>query len=595
MSIFKERVERLREKMAQYGMDAYVIPTSDSHQSEYVSDYFKFRGYISGFTGSAGTVVIFKDEAGLWTDGRYYIQAGRQLEGSGIDLFRAADDGVPSYEEYIAKKIPEGVIGFDGKVVGLEAGNSIAKKAPNAAIKFDVDLSKEIWEDRPALPANPVCRLGLELVGESSLDKIARMREAMKELGADVHLLSSLADIAWLFNIRGGDVLNTPVVLSYAALTQDAVHLYLNPAVLSDEVRAELEAEGVQIGDYEEIYEYVKTIEPGRKVHMDPAFSNYAMRNMLAEGVEVIEARNPELLAKSIKNPVEIENMKKGHIMDGVAFTKFMYWLKKNVGKVPMTEITASDYLADRRRELPGFRDLSFGTIAGYKANAAMMHYSAKPETAAVLEPEGMLLVDSGGQYDYGTTDITRTMILGPITDEMKMHYTAVLRGMMNLEVTNFLYGSRGTTVDIIARAPMWDMNLDYKCGTGHGVGYLLSVHEGPQRVIWRQADDAPLNQVLEEGMVVTDEPGIYLEGEYGIRIENELLVVKGVENEYGQFMHFEPLTMAPIDLDGVDPKYMTWREIQALNDYHKKVYEALAPYLTEEEAEWLKEYTREI
>lgn len=595
MNVYKERVEKLRSLMCEYGMDAYIIPTSDYHQSEYVSSYFKFREYMSGFTGSAGTLVVLKDRAGLWTDGRYYIQAERQLAGSGIELFRMADDGVPTIEEFLKEQVPEGVIAFDGRVMGLRVGRRIAETVPGAHIVYDRDLSQEIWKDRPALSAEPAYRLELQYAGESSSSKISRMRETMKELGADVHLLSSLDDIAWLFNIRGGDVLYTPVVLSYAVLTQNAVTLYVNSMVLPEALRKELEEEGVFIQPYDEIYNYVSTIAPGQTVLLDPDYTNYRMYQSLAEGVEVTEARNPEILAKAVKNDVEIENIKRCHIMDGVAVTKFIYWLKKNVGTIPMTEITASEYLAQRRAELPGFKDLSFTTIAGYKANAAMMHYSAQPETAAQLEAEGMLLVDSGGQYVTGTTDITRTMILGPITDEQKKHFTAVVRAMLNLAAANFLAGSRGTTLDILARQPMWEMNLDYKCGTGHGVGYLLSVHEGPQRLAWRQAEDAPLNPVLEAGMIITDEPGVYLEGEYGIRIENELLIVQGEKNEYGQFLHFEPVTMVPIDLDGIDTQYMSQREIQALNDYHKKVYQVIAPYLTEEEALWLKEYTREV
>ena len=404
------------------------------------------------------------------------------------------------------------------------------------------------------------------------------------EEGADVHILTSLCDIAWLLNIRGGDIQSVPVVLSYLVLTKDQCIWFLQEEVVDDTIRAYLNENHIETRPYDDIYTYVPDIPESAVVLMNKSGVNYRICNELNKNIQVINKPNPTELMKAVKNPVEVDNTRLAHVKDGVAVTKFMYWLKTNIGKIPMTEISASDYLEARRREQENFIDLSFTTISAYGANAAMMHYSATPESDTVLKPEGFLLVDSGGHYYEGTTDITRTFVLGPISDEMKQHFTAVCRSNMKLANAKFLYGACGLNLDILARGPLWDMGIDYKCGTGHGVGYILNVHEGPNGFRWKIVPERHDSGVLEEGMITTDEPGVYLEGKYGIRTENELVCRKAEKNEYGQFMEFENITYAPIDLDGIDPEQMSPREKQMLNDYHKKVYEVLSPYMTEEE-----------
>lgn len=593
-----ERIARFRAVMQEKGIDLYVVPTADFHESEYAGAYFKVRKFLSGFTGSAGTLIVSQKEAGLWTDGRYFIQAAAQLEGTCVTLFRMGEEGVPTTTEYIVENMPEnGTLGFDGRVINSAFGNELKEKLADKHVSFHYteDLADAVWTDRPALSCEPAWILDVAYSGKSTADKLAELREAMRTAGADVHVLTSLDDIAWLFNIRGNDIPSNPVVLSYAVVTADEAILFIQSGAVTPEVRTALSDCGVTLQEYNDIYEYVKTIPTDKKVLCNKKRVNFAIINNLPEGIEVIDAPNPTTEKKAVKNETELNNLRAAHIKDGVAVTKFMYWLKKNVGKLEITEISASDYLEQLRREQEGFLDLSFGTIAGYNANAAMMHYSATPESNAVLKPEGFLLVDSGGQYLEGTTDITRTFVLGPIPDEWKLHFTTVLRSMLNLASAKFLHGCRGVNLDILARGPLWDLGIDYKCGTGHGVGYLLNVHEGPNGFRWKIVPERNDSCVLEEGMVTTDEPGVYVEGSHGIRTENELICRKAEKNEYGQFMVFEHLTMAPIDLDGVDVSLMSKAEIKALNDYHALVYQKLSPYMTEEENAWLKEYTRAV
>lgn len=594
--MIKERIAKLRELMAREGYSAYVIPTNDFHLSEYTGDYFKERTYMSGFTGSAGTLVVTKEEAGLWTDGRYYIQAGSQLEGSGIVLFKQGMKDVPLPEDYLAEKMKKGdVVGFDGRVIPAKWGIDLEKRLEKkgAFLNGSKNLIDEIWTDRPALPKDKLFILEEKYAGETTEHKIARVREKMSEYGADLHILTSLDDIAWLYNLRGRDIANTPVFLSYTMITPDNILLFVDPDKLTGEISDYLAEKGIQAMPYNAIYEWLTWIEPEQTALLDLNRINYAIIKALPTKIE--NRVNPTTLFKAVKNDTEIENLFKAHIKDGVAVTKFIYWLKTNVGKMPMTEISASDYLADRRAEQEGFIDLSFTTISAYKANAAMMHYSATEESNAKLEAEGLLLVDSGGQYYEGTTDITRTMALGPISDDIRKHYTAVLRGMLNLQNAHFLYGCTGLNLDILARGPMWDMDIDYQCGTGHGVGYLLGVHEGPNGFRWKIVPERNDSAVLEAGMITTDEPGVYIAGSHGIRIENELVCRKGEANEYGQFMYFEPLTFAPIDLDAVDVSLLTEVDKKRLNSYHKLVYDTISPYLTEEERQWLEKYTSEV
>ena len=417
----------------------------------------------------------------------------------------------------------------------------------------------------------------------------------MQKEGADIHILTSLYDIAWLLNIRGGDIAYVPVVLSYLVVTETECIWFLQEEVVDEKIAAYLKENGITTKPYDAIYKYVQEVPADARVLLNKGTVNYRIVRSLPQTAVIVDRPNPTERMKAVKNPVEVENTKRAHVKDGVAFTKFMYWLKTNIGKIPMTEISASDYLEERRREQEGFIELSFDTICAYGANAAMMHYAATPESDATLAPEGFLLVDSGGHYFEGTTDITRTMALGPVTDEMRLHFTAVCRSNLNLANAKFLHGCTGLNLDILARGPLWDMGIDYKCGTGHGVGYVLNVHEGPNGFRWRVVAERNDNGTLEEGMITTDEPGVYLEGKYGIRTENELVCRKAEKNEYGQFMEFENITYAPIDLDAIDPDEMTGREKKMLNDYHAMVYQTLSPYMTAEENEWLKKYTRAI
>lgn len=595
--MIQKRLEALRSEMKKRGITVYVVPTSDFHQSEYVGEYFKARKYMTGFTGSAGTAVITMKEAGLWTDGRYFIQAAAQLEGSGVTLFRMGEEGVPKVEEYVEEQLEKGgCIGFDGRVMDAKAGKKYAEIAEKkeGSLYVTEDLVDIIWTERPSLPAHKVWILEQEYAGMSTEEKLSQVREQMKQEGADVHILASLYDIAWLLNLRGDDIDHVPVFLSFVAVEEKQTTLFINQEILDDKVKKYLKDNQIQVEDYEKIYAYAENLKD-HKVLMSLEEVNYRIAENVQKHSQIVDAPNPSLLLKSIKNETELENTRIAHLKDAVAVTKFMYWLKTNIGKKEITEISASDYLEELRKEQEHFLDVSFDTICAYGANAAMMHYSASEESNAVLKPEGFLLVDSGGHYLEGTTDITRTFALGELSYEQKKHFTAVCRSNLNLANAKFLYGCSGINLDILARGPLWDMGIDYRCGTGHGVGHILNVHEGPNGFRWKIVQERNDSGKLEAGMITTDEPGVYLEGAYGIRLENELICVKDEKNEYGQFMKFENITYVPMDLDAILPEEMTFREKQELNEYHQMVYEKISPYLNEEERIWLKEYTRAI
>lgn len=596
--MIKNRVEQLRKIMDEKGIYAYIIPSSDFHQSEYVGEYFKSREFITGFTGSAGTAVITKDDGGLWTDGRYYLQAEKELENSGVKLFKAGLEGVPEIEDYLKEVIPENsTLGFDGKVISVYEGEKLGEtlKDKNIKIAYEEDLIDSIWKERTSMSDSEGFLLDIKYVGEDFVSKLSRVRDAMKEKKSTMHIIAALDDIAWLFNIRGRDVKYNPVLLSYAVITLDNVYLFIDENKLTDEIKTELNKGNTIIKPYFDIYEFVKEINKDEKVLLDKSKVNYAIYNNIPSDVEKINASNPTMLFKAIKNEVELENIRKCHIRDGVAMTKFMYWVKNNVGKIDMDEISIDEKLLSFRKEQENFIEPSFNTIAGYKDHGAIIHYSATRETAYKLEAEGLLLVDSGGQYYDGTTDITRMYVLGEIPEIQKTHFTAVARGMIKLSMAKFMYGCRGYNLDILARGPLWEMGLDYRCGTGHGIGFVLNVHEAPNGFRWKIVPERNDSCILEEGMVTTNEPGVYIDGSHGIRIENELITIKGEATEYGQFMEFEAVTLAPIDLDGINPELMERKEIEYLNNYHKKVYEEISPFLNEDEKEWLKEYTRSI
>ncbi len=592
-----KHLEQLREKMRERGIDVYVVPTSDYHESEYVSEHFACRRYITGFTGSAGTAVVTMEEAGLWTDGRYFVQAAKQLEGSGVTLRKMGVEGVPTILEYLRQAMPEGgTLGFDGRVVNELLGEEMeaAVAARHAKIAYGEDLVGMIWADRPALSREPVWILDEKYCGKSAAEKIADLRAAMREAGADVHVLTALDDIVWLLNIRGNDVPCNPVVLSYLAVTETEVLLFIQEEALDDSARSYLEGLGVTVKPYDSIYDYVKTLA-GQAVMVEKSRVNYALCHNLDASCRVIDRMNPTALAKAVKNPVEMENIRRAHIKDGVAVTKYIYWLKKNIGKIPMDEMSVADRLEEFRREQEGYLGPSFNTISAYGPNAAMCHYSATEESKAVLEPRGLYLVDSGGQYYEGTTDITRTIALGELTAEEREHFTLTAMSMLRLGNVKFLHGCRGLNLDYVAREVFWQRGLNFDHGTGHGVGYLLNVHERPNGIRWKVVPERQDSGVLEEGMLTSDEPGIYIEGSHGIRTENLILCRKAEKTEYGQFMRFEFVTFVPIDLDAIDKSLMRPEDVEMLNAYHREVYEKISPYLTAEEADWLREATREI
>lgn len=594
-----ERIAKLRSLMAERGIDAYIVPTADFHQSENAGEYFKCREFISGFDGSYGTVVIAKEDAGLWTDGRYWTQAERQIAGSGIRLFHMFEDGVPTMEEYLASTLPEnGKIAFDGRVVSMEEGQDLEKALAAKSIQFEysLDLIGDVWgEERPAISGEPVFVLDEKYSGESVASKLSRVREVMKENGATVHVIASLDDVAWLTNLRGNDIEFYPLIFSYALVTMDGMDLFIDEKKLDDAAKALLAKNNISIKPYNDIYEAIKEIPAGESVMIDPMKMNYALYNNIPEGVTKVEHQNPTILMKAMKNEIELKNIREAHIKDGIAVTKFMYWMKNNVGKIKITELSASAKLESFRKEQEGYIHDSFEPICAYKDHAAMMHYAPTPETDVEVLPEGLFLNDTGGGYYEGSTDITRTFVMGPISDELKTHFTAVVRAMMNLSRAKFLYGCYGFNLDVLARGPVWDLGIDFKCGTGHGVGYLSNIHEPPTGFRWQIVKSKNEHHKLEEGMVLTDEPGIYIEGSHGIRIENEMITRKAEKNEFGQFMNFETITFVPIDLDGIAPDEMTKFEREWLNNYHAQVYEKIGPHLTEEEREWLKEYTRAI
>lgn len=597
MNSVAERLCALREQMARRGIAMYLIPDSDFHGSEYIGDYFKAREYITGFTGSAGTAVITPTEAYLWTDGRYFIQAKRQLADSGVTLQRMGEEGVPDVREFVRGRLTKGMkLGFDGRVLSAKAGEAYEKAAreTGAILVADEDLLDAVWKDRPGMQKQPFFILEEKYCGRSTALKLSDVRREMEKSKADAHILTSLTDIAWLLNLRGCDIPHVPVVMSYLILDMRTCVWFVQEGVVTEAQRSYLNENRIETRPYGDVYDYISSMR-GKTILYDAEKVNYQIRKSIPDDADAIEGVNPTKHFKAIKNQTEIENIRKAHIKDGVAVTKFIYWLKTNVKTQTITELSAAEYLLERRKEQEHFLDESFDAICAYGPNGAMMHYEASPESNAKLEPEGLFLTDSGGHYLEGTTDITRTIALGPLTDAMRRHFTAALRANLNLASAKFLYGCRGIQLDILAREPLWSMGIDYQCGTGHGVGYLLNVHEGPNAFRWKQRKDGELSAVIKEGMITTDEPGVYIENEYGIRIENELLCKKAEKNEYGQFLQFETITYAPIDLDAVNVSELTQKERLFLNAYHRKVYETLSPFLTEEENLWLKENTRAV
>ena len=594
----RRELELLREKMRETGVDACLIPTSDFHGSEYVGDYFKCREYISGFTGSAGTLVVTLDEAGLWTDGRYFLQAAKQLEGSGIMLRKERQPGVPAIEEYLKQTLKRGeTLGFDGRCIMQDSSEKLITQlnAQGVAVRTDIDLTGAVWKNRPELSAQPVWPLPVEYAGESSESKIKRVREFLVEKKADYFLLTSLEDIAWLLNMRGNDVESTPVILSYLLLGEKKLTWYVQEKCLSEKIKILLDMQGIKAAPYAQIYADVKELPEDASIYYDKSAVNTALVSSLPEKVKKIEGVNPTFLFKAKKNSVEVENERNAHIKDGVAVTKFIYWLKSQIGKTKITEISAAEQLEQFRNTQEHYVEPSFAPIIAYKEHGAIVHYSATKESDVELKPESFVLADTGGHYLEGTTDITRTIALGSLTQEEKEMYTTVLKGHIQLEMARFLQGCSGQSLDVLARTPLWEKGLDYNHGTGHGVGYLLSVHEGPNSFRYRPSVNGRNDCVFEEGMITSDEPGIYLEGKFGIRLENMIVCQKDMENDYGSFLCFDALTLVPFERSAIIAKELSTKEKEWLNKYHQKVFETIAPYLTEEEAGWLREETQEF
>lgn len=587
----KSRISSLRGLMKERGIDAFIIPSSDNHGSEYVSDYFRVRQWISGFTGSAGTVVITEKEAHLWVDGRYFLQGEQQIQGTEYVLERMGEPGVKTYAQWICDNVKSGgTVSFNGKVFTVAELHDLERTFREKGIEItpEEDVFDELWKDRPTMPNKKVFIHEDSYTGKTVEEKLALVKEGMNKINANNLLLASLDDIAWLLNLRGGDVECNPVFLSYFLISDSNYTLYIDKEKLNDEIINILGSKFVNIKDYNDVAADLKLVKG--TITFDPAKTNVWLKKAINEEVNIVERRNITTDLKARKNPTELKNIENAHVKDGIAMVKFIKWVKENVNNNEITEISAADKLERFRAEGKDFIDISFDTIAGYGPHGAIIHYKASEESNSKLQPKGLFLVDSGAQYLDGTTDITRTIALGQLTDEEKIDYTLVLKGHLNLLTAVFLEGTPGCSLDILARRALWSKGLDFKHGTGHGVGYLLNVHEGPQGI------RRELNPVaLEEGMIVSNEPGVYKAGKHGVRIENLIAVQSKEKNEFGKFMCFKNLTLCPYELDAIEISLLTDEEKGWLNDYHKNVFDTLSPYLSEDEISWLKNSTKAI
>lgn len=582
-SIANQRINQLRVKMREEGIDAYIVLTNDPHASEYVPDYWKGREWLSGFTGSAGTLVVTSEEAGLWTDSRYFIQAEQQLKGSGIKLLKERIPGTPDIAQWISSKLTgQQVIGINGWTTSIDE----VHKLENTGITIqDVgDLLQGIWADRPEFPSQSVEILPLTISGCSAENKLTTLRQAISNKGCKGILISSLDEIAWLLNLRGQDIHCNPVFTAYLLLTEQQAALYVHPSKITQELNDYLQPLGIELRLYGQI-EFDLTTLPGNQMILVPPTTNFRLYSLLKHHIPscIHLESSPIALMKAIKNPIEIEGFHQAMLRDGVAMVRFIHWLEQNIGKPPLTECDICDQLERFRAENDYFRGISFDTIAGYGANGAIVHYKPERGSDQLLKPEGLLLLDSGAQYQDGTTDITRTLPLGPLTERECLDYTLVLKGMIALSVARFPEGTSGTQLDVLARQFMWAEGINYGHGTGHGVGHFLNVHEGPQQIRMNYVPTP-----LQEGMTITNEPGIYRNGNHGVRIENTMLVVSDQTTEFGHYLRFEPLTLCPISTRPICKALMTESEIKWLNSYHELVRSRLLPYLSGEDAEWL-------
>lgn len=592
MTAIAERLTILRNIMAQKNIDAWIVPSVDAHQSEYVADHWKSRQWISGFTGSAGIVVITQSHAGLWTDSRYFLQAETELAGSGIELFKHGLKDTPSYTEWLKKNLTdESIIGFDGALMSIcEVDQLIDDLSPkNICLSYNEDLIDLIWHDRPAIPRGEIFELDESFTGESRLSKFDRIRHEMAKNEGNCHLVTTLDDIAWIFNIRGADIDYNPVAIAYAVIEEEKILIFIDENKVPADVKLSLDKDGVIIHKYDEILQYLRKFNDKHRLILDFNKVSRKLKDAIPDTCQLIQKLNIATELKTVKNNIEIEGIKKAHIRDGVAMVRWMVWLESNIGKVKMDEVSVGDKLEEFRQLGENYIGLSFSTIIGYKGNGAIVHYTAKKESAAILEPDGLLLVDSGAQYLDGTTDITRTISLGNVTEEQKNAYTTVLKGHVCLSKAIFPQGYNGSQIDTFSRGPIWETGYNYGHGTGHGVGHFLNVHEGPQQI-------RPTNTYeIKVGMLNSNEPGMYLEGKFGIRIENLIVTVIKDENQYGTFLGFDTVTLCPYDSCLIDEKRLCRDEILWLNQYHQMVFDTLSPYLDDLEVAWLRKKTKEI
>ncbi|MDO5402479.1 MAG: aminopeptidase P family protein [Eubacteriales bacterium] len=590
------QIEQLRAAMKQENIDAYIILTDDFHGSEYVGEYFKCREYVSGFDGSAGTLVVTKDKAGLWTDGRYFLQADRQLRGSGIELMRIGEEETPKIEEFLHDNLGnKQTIGYDGRTITAEYADFLKESLKDTGVlwKEDVDLVCRIWSGRPAMQAQPVWILPDKYTGEERRHKLMRLREKLQEKNADVMLISALDEVCWLYNIRGNDVEYNPVVLSYTIITKTEAILYINQKAVSKEISMLLYRDGIAIKPYFQIYEDIKQLH-GLNIMCDRGAVNFALLAEASKDNNIIDTISPIKLFKAVKNPVEMENEVYAHILDGAAVTRLIYWLKNRFGKERITELEVCRKLEELRCGIKSYLGQSFAAIAGSGAHGAIIHYEPTVDSDIELVDNSFLLLDTGGHYMEGTTDVTRTIACGALSQEQKRNYTAVLCGNLNIGDVYFKYGCTGANFDYMARSALWRRGLDYRHGTGHGVGYILNVHEGPNAIRLKNSDNS-VGTVFEEGMITSNEPGVYLENQYGIRLENLIMCIKDKKTEYGQFMKMQTLTLVPFDRNAIDVSMLDSRQIALLNEYHRQVFEKIGHMLNDDERAWLREETKAL
>lgn len=589
----QKKIKLIREQMKLSKIDAYIIPSSDPHASEYLPEFYKTRQWASGFTGSAGTLVLTLKEAALWTDGRYHIQAEKELANTEITLVKDGLPGQPSISEWIIEKVGDKFnLGFNGMQMMTSEVEKLMSAFEYKTVSYDFtsNLVDKIWLDRPLLPVEKVFMHPDKYIGDTTENKLKRIRESIDAIGASSHLITKLDDIAWITNLRGNDIENNPYFLSYLFITMDYAYLYVDPLKLNEEIIQKIHMGGIKVKHYDDLVKDLAALSCKKAILLDKSATPYYISKSLSSRCKVINHSNPSTLFKAQKNDVELSHIRQCHIEDGLSVVRFMIDLEKKIGNVSMTEFNIDEMITQRRAENPLYIERSFSTIAAYRDHGAIMHYKASPENAYTLEPKGFLLVDSGGQYLNGTTDITRTIALGDLTEQEKKDYTLTLKSMMALSSATFLAGTTGTQLDTFARMHMWSSCMDYKSGTGHGIGYMLGVHEGPHRVSTNLSPVA-----LTPGMILSNEPGVYRAGAYGIRLENILAVKQHAENEFGSFYKFETLTMCPFDIRAIDESMLTDQEKEQLNSYHKTVYDTLSPYLNEEEKAWLKDATASI